>query len=320
MKDGKPVWYAEVYKKGMRKGKTFCNRTMAQQWALSTEESLSGGVVSGRTLGDAMEKFARDISPLRKGERWEQVRLKKMRRDPIASTMLDDLTTDRLQEWVDDQCVRVSPSTANRDLTVLVSVLKTARLQWKWMHGQPYKDIRRPKDPAPRDRRISQDEIEKVLKALDYDEKVPVATTRQQIAVAFLLALETAMRQGELWGLEWRRVHLKERYVVLEDTKNGSRREVPLTKRAVELLQKMKGEDKVFTACAQASMEALFRKSVKLTKIRNLRFHDARHEAITRLARKVDVLDLARIVGHRDLRSLQIYYNPTASEIACRLD
>lgn len=320
---GKNVsWYAEVCAKGVRRGKSFPTKNEALQWALSTEQSLGkhGGIVSKRTLGEAMEKYAREISPQKKGARWEAIRLKKIGRDKIASTMLSMLTSDLLQEWVDAQCKILSPSSVNRDFTVLASVLKAARLQWKWMVDQPTKDVRRPKDPPARDRRITEKEIFLIMKALQYEGGKP-ETMRQQIAIAFLLALETAMRQGEIWGLEWRCVHLKERYITLEVTKNGTRRDVPLSKRAVELLELMpKTGEKVFTGCSQAVLEATFRRSVKLAGIENLHFHDARHEAITRLARKVDVLDLARMVGHRDLRSLQSYYNATAAEIAGRLD
>jgi len=63
----------------------------------------------------------------------------------------------------------------------------------------------------------------------------------------------------------------------------------------------------------------LFRAARDPLPIENLCFHDTRHEAITRLARKLEILDLARTIGHKDLRSLMIYYNATASEIAGRL-
>ncbi len=320
---GKVSWYAEVHARGTRRGKSFATRNEAIQWALSTEQSLGkhGGIVVGRTLGDAMERYAREISPTKKGGRWEIIRLKKIGRDKIAHCLLHNLTSDRLQEWVDAQCKLLNPSTVLRDFTVLHSVLKTARIQWKWMTGEPVKDVRKPKDAPPRDRTIAAGEIKRILKALEYEEGGEIKSMRQQIAVAFLLALETAMRQGEIWGLEWRRVHLKERYVTLDVTKNGTKRDVPLSKRAGELLRRMPHSgERVFSAGTQAVMEATFRRAVKLAGIEDLHFHDTRHTAITQLARKVDVLDLARMVGHKDLRSLQIYYNPSASDIAKRLD
>ena len=146
-------------------------------------------------------------------------------------------------------------------------------------------------------------------------------TASHELAVCFLLALETAMRQGELWNLDWMYVHLNRRHVTLTDTKNGTRRDVPLSKRAVELFGKLspKRNGPVFHS-KQSSADMLFRRAVKRSGIEDLKFHDSRHEALTRLAQKVVVLDLARMTGHKDPRSLMIYYNATAEVIAARLD
>ena len=67
-------------------------------------------------------------------------------------------------------------------------------------------------------------------------------------------------------------------------------------------------------------MDALFRKYRDKAGIDNLHFHDTRHEAVTRLAKKLDVLDLARMIGHRNLKTLMVYYNATAEELAQKLD
>ncbi len=101
---------------------------------------------------------------------------------------------------------------------------------------------------------------------------------------------------------------LKERYVSLGDTKNNDRRNVPFSKRAVELLEFIYPE---MIDVPKGSVTTLFRKAVIKAGIENLRFHDSRHEAIT---------NLARMIGHRDPKSLMIYYNATATEIASRLD
>ena len=107
----------------------------------------------------------------------------------------------------------------------------------------------------------------------------------------------------------------------LTDEQAAKKRHVPLSKRAVELLELMKGIDShnVFTV-KDASFDTLWRKLRDKCEIEDLHFHDSRHEACTRLARKLEVLDLARMIGHKDLRSLMVYYNATASEIANRLD
>lgn len=125
------------------------------------------------------------------------------------------------------------------------------------------------------------------------------------------------MRDSEMLGLRWADVHLKEQYVTLPRTKNGDQRDVPLSKRAVALLESMKGVDKVtvFTVTS-ASRDALFRKARDACKVQGLHFHDSRATALTRLSRKLDVLELARMVGHRDLKSLMVYYRKSATDIA----
>ena len=129
------------------------------------------------------------------------------------------------------------------------------------------------------------------------------------------------MRQGEIWQLQWQDVYLKKRFVRLHETKNGTKRDVPLSKEAVRLLTLLNPEQegKVFKS-NQESSGVIFRRALQLAGIKALTFHDTRHEAITRLAQKVQVLDLARIIGHLDVRSLLTYYNSSAEEIAERLD
>ena len=146
------------------------------------------------------------------------------------------------------------------------------------------------------------------------------------MAVVFLFALETAMRVGEIIGLTWDSVSYEGRFVTIPKSKNGDTRQVPLSSRAVELLKKLEGIDKerCFTVDSR-SMDTLFRKartraSKTIPDILTLHFHDTRHEAITTLAKKLTVIQLARMVGHRDLKSLMIYYNETATELASLLN
>jgi integrase len=125
------------------------------------------------------------------------------------------------------------------------------------------------------------------------------------------------MRKGELLGLEWSQIAGQVAW--LSKTKNGDARAVSLSRRAIEILDSQRGQAKVFTV-DPATADTLFRKAVKAAGIENLHFHDSRSEAITRLSKKLDVLELARQVGHRDLKSLLIYYAPSAADMARKLD
>ena len=130
---------------------------------------------------------------------------------------------------------------------------------------QSYPGRGTPKNPPPRDWCISEVEIEWILLALEYQEETATETQRQEIAVAFLLALETAMRQGELWSLRWEAVHLQERFLHLTETKNGTERDVPLSSRAVVLLKKLspRAKGRVF-AFNQKSSGTIFCRALVL--------------------------------------------------------
>lgn len=313
-------WIAQVRSKAFSGSKRFLTKHEAQEWAFEMERRAGkyGKLQTSYTLGDAMQKFSEEISPTHKGERWEQVRLQKLMRDQIANIMLSKLTTQDLQNWIDRQTI--APGSIRRELNLIQSVLKHCRNPWRWMHEDVTKDLIKPALPKHRNRRVWPEEEASIIRALGYDENLPVRTNRQKLAVAFLFALETGMRQGEIWKMEWDHLNLEERYVVLLDTKNGTSREVPLSSRAVTLLEKLSPKiGRVFKS-KQESSSAEFRKAVKKCSIENLRFHDTRHEACTRLSKKYNVAQLAKVIGHNDLNSLQIYFNPTGAELAQLLD
>ena len=310
---------AEVRKYGQQKSKTFDTKIQAMTWAVETEQSLDPqGLVKGKTLGDLFTRYRDEISPSKKSYRSEYNRLNKLFRDPLAQMLLVDIRQHHFDEWILQSLKSLKSSSVNRDLNLLSSVFEQGK-RWRYTGNNPVRGIKRPKNPFPRDRRISDEEITAILRALNFDGHT-VIETRHIIAIAFLFALETAMRQGEIWGLTWQDVYLDKCFVRLHDTKNGSTRDVPLSKEAVRLLELLpRTAGKKIFSTNQTSSAVIFRRALVLANIKELTFHDTRHEALTRLARKLEVLDLARMVGHRDPRSLMIYYNATAEEIAQRL-
>jgi len=314
------TWLAEVRKFGQYKSKTFTTKLQAQSWAVEMEQTLTpDAIVSGKTLGDAFRRYQKEVSPGKKGWRYENLRLNKFCRQDFAAYSLNDIRPVHIYQWVDQELKRIKSSSVNRDLNLISSVFEQCK-RWQWCDSNPVRGIKRPRNPRHRDRRISDEEVERIIDALGFDGET-VKSQRHETAIAFLLALTTGMRQGEIWSLDWGVIYLERRFLRLQDSKNGDRRDVPLSREAIRLLKLLKprAHGRVFSY-NQKSSATVFRRLVKMAGIEDLRFHDARHEAITRMARKVDMLDLARAIGHRDPRSLMIYYNPTAEEIAGRLD
>jgi integrase len=305
---------------------TFATKAQAAAWAMEMEAGARGvGGLPPRTVHEALTRYAEEVSETKRGKRWEQVRLKALQRE-LPNKPLHALTADDLGKWRDgrlagtEQRKKAAGSSINREMNLLASVFETARIEWKWVRENPIRDVRRPPNPQPRKRLMTDRERDQLCLALGLDDG-PVTTLMQEIAVAMLVALETGMRSTEITGLEWPRVHLKQRFVELPKTKNGDARDVPLSTKAVELIERMKGRDpvRVFTV-DPGTRDVLFRRARERCKIEGLTFHDTRATACTRLARKVDVLTLAKIIGHRDPRSLMVYYRESAASIATRLD
>lgn len=323
------IWRVQVAIKGVRKSSTFTTKAEAAAWAAETETEIrragNTDTPPQKTLTEAAARYISEVSLHKRGYRWERIRLAALERHSVngielGAMYLSDITPEILGAWRDQRMSglkKVLGSTINRDLNLLSHVFTTARREWKWITESPTTDVRRPKDSAHRDRRITDDEIERLCLALGFDE-ARVETKSGASAIAFLFAIETAMRAGEICGLT--ADDITGQVAHLPKTKNGRKRDVPLSKRALELLTYLPDHGATIFTISTSSLDALFRKARGRACVENLTFHDSRHEAITRLAKKISVLDLARMVGHTDLNELQTYYNETAADIATKLD
>lgn len=329
-------WRVQVAIKGVRESKVFSTKAEAAAWAAKREteirEGASTGIQRWRTLDEAFRRYEREVSSHKRGKRQEGLRLAAIGRTVIDGTALNemrlvDVTSDVLGKWRDHRLTvdQVKGSSVNRDLNLLSHVFSSAVREWKWLAASPTTDVRRPKDPPSRDRLYSDDEIERLCFALGFDTgQLALATTGyQRVAVAFLFAIETAMRAGEICSLTSADIVGRTARLRAEATKTAMKRDVPLSRRAMELLALLPEveEGQPLFQMTSATLDALFRKAKERAGIEGATFHDTRHLAITRLAKKFpNVLDLARMTGHKDLRKLQIYYNETAEKMADLLD
>lgn len=309
-------WRAEIYKDGRRESNTLPTKAQAVKWALMREAELTGARLPENTVKDALRRYANEVAPKHKGVQWELARLGLIERDPIALVRLPALRPIHLAEWRERRLSQVSGASVRREMNLLQSVFKSCRKDWGWLDSDPIKDVDRPPAPASRKRRVPQEEIDRLTLALGYDGGAP-ETAQHRVALCFLFALETAMRAGEILGMKWSDVSAKS--VTLPKTKNGDVRRVPMSARAREIIGLLPQDaDSVFNL-DPGSRDTLFRRARDAAQIENLHFHDSRAEAIWRLSKKLDVMELARVIGHRDLKSLLIYYQTDADELADRL-
>lgn len=311
---------AQVYVKGVRDSKLFTTRRAAVDWANQRELDLKDTrpLGSKHTLLDAFHKYSKEISPKKRGERWEIIRLKAFEGYLLPlDKAISDVSSSDIALFRDSRLRAVSVGSVLREMTMLTSVFEAARRDWGWISINPCKDVRKPPRPNHRERTIQWHEIRALLRTMKYSPGLPKNKV-QAMANCFLLALATGMRAGELCSLTWSNVF--DDHVYLPATKNGMARQVPLSTKARSIINNMRGwrEDSVFGFNTE-QLSSLFRKYRTMAGLSGFTFHDSRHSAATMLAKKVDALTLCKIMGWRDPKFALVYYNPTASDIAARL-
>lgn len=150
---------------------------------------------------------------------------------------------------------------------------------------------------------------------------------------SFLIALHTGMRQGEQYSLEWDEIDLERKRIFLDNTKNGSNREVPMNKTCLQAFQELhdrrpEGMKWVFLAAfRKKKKERLlnprqwFDQAVSTAKIHNFHWHDLRHTFCSRLVMAgVDLLTVSRLAGHSSVAVTQRYAHLSPKHLADAVD
>ena len=336
------TWRVQIEIGGVRDSGTFDTKREADDWnarrriELKSEDKAGPG--ANKTLLDTLRRYAEEVTPKKRGNAKEAIRLNafedvdKHKHLPLKKR-IQAVTSDDIGKWRDHRLSVNARGSVLRDLGLLSSVLTTARKEWKWIKANPVQDVSRPTNPDHREVLISGPEIRKMLRQLGY-KRGEVRSVSQAIAQAFLLALFTGMRAGEICGMTWDRVrrdhlillsleqaiHDAKGKEVVGTTKTGKRREVPLSPGAQKIIKRMKGWDaeSVFGVQSQ-TLDTLFRRSRVRGGMAGFTFHDSRHTACTHLAQKIEVLDLCKMMGWTKTTQALTYYNPKVSDIARRL-
>lgn len=336
-KRGDLQWEVRVRKKGHPvQSKTFSTKAEAEAWAAVIESEMARGVFVSRaeaertTLAECLGRYGREITPHKKGAAHEAYKLGIILKHKLCLRFMAGIRGADLAQYRDDRLKEVGGATVSRELALLSNLFNVARREWGMENlSNPVEVVRKPKPAKSRDRRLQPGELEAIL----------ASSESPQLSAIILLALETAMRRAELAGVLWRNVHLKERYLVLPDTKNGERRTVPLSTRAVTLLEKLPRniDGRVFSMRADSITQAFERardralaahlaerkeigKKPVTSFLTDLRFHDLRHEAASRFFEKgLGIMEAAAITGHKDLRMLKRYTHLKAEDLAKKL-
>ncbi|WP_347556507.1 site-specific integrase [Robbsia sp. KACC 23696] len=328
-----------------RKGFPFLSRTFrvfsdAETWAAEQESAIDervsaavdvehrqriaeGSAPKYRIFADLIRRYLNEVTSGKRSVDTESDRINGILKHSLAACPIAGLTRQRVAQWRDERLSKVSGSTVNRDINLLRHVIAVAMSEWgvPFEHN-PFDNLRSPKNSRPRDRRLHYGEETVLLQAC-------AGSNSKFLSPVVELAIETAMRQGELVSLQWSLIDFTQPYAKLPVTKNGDARIVPLSSRALAILAKLKlaasdsleKSDNVFPGVTAEAVKRAFIRTRKRAGILDLRFHDLRREATSRLFEKgMTVPEVAAITGHKTWSVLRRYTHLRARDLARRLD
>ena len=301
--------------------KTFNKKSHALAWARETEIQIEKGLLTKGydkaedNLIAVLERYLSEITPNKRSHDSEAWRLKKLMRDPIAATKFGYLKPSHLIKYRNKRLKEVSGSTVKKELSLISDVFETAIKEWDLpINGNPVSKITLPKENKARDRRLENDEEERLL--------LSCSQSKNPYLLPFVIvATETTMRRGELLQLERQHLNLNNRTAYLPMTKNGDSRTVPLSTRAIDTLNKIPIHisGKVFPL-SETALRGLWNRACRRAGINDLHLHDLRHEGTSRLFELgLNIMEVSTITGHKDLKMLKRYTHLKAEDLALKL-
>ena len=320
-------WQARVHRQGAAAPvvKTFITKAAAIKWARNVESQLDLEVFAPKQvmprLKTVVERYVAEVTLTKKGESQERYRATQLMKTKLADLFMDKITGEVVAKYRDQRLTQVSNNTVRLELAFLSVVFEQSRKEWGLGVSNPVRQIRIPKPGKPRTRRLEAGEEEALLTSC-------AASGAHYLHSFVVLAIETGMRFGELSGVLWKYVDMDKRTIHLPDTKNGETRTVPLSTRALAAIQILPRSisGRLFTA-KPGSIRSAFLIAVQKARacspegmLQNLRFHDLRHEAVTRLFEKgLNPIEVGMVSGHKTLSMLQRYTHLRSEELVAKL-
>lgn len=301
--------------------RTFPSHAEAVAWAskedarrTSSRPAGTIGDLKRTTLRDILERYLAEVSPRNRGHEIECYQLAKVLRAPLAEMNLQKLSANAIAMYRDERLKEVSAGTVCRELHHIQHAITIAMREWGYhLEENPAAKVKKPKLNNARNRRVSQNEIDRFVAEL-------AEIDRQDVIAVIQFAVETGMRRGEILSLEWRYVDLKRRTAHLPRTKNGHARTVPLTNGAIAVLQRQPRKNSLVFAVSSDALKMCWRRIMAKTGIKDLHFHDLRHEAVSRFFEMgLSMPEVALISGHRDPRMLMRYTHLVPYQLAKKL-
>ncbi|MBD3610958.1 MAG: site-specific integrase [Hydrogenovibrio crunogenus] len=275
-------------------------------------------------LKTGLNRYQKSISILKKGYEQEKFRISQLCKSDLGEMKVRDIKSHHIADYRDNRLQQtniktgkpISSSTVRLEMSLLSNFFEIGRIEWGIVNENPVKNVRKPKPTPGRTRRLSPREESLIVRYCNNYKN-------EELYCIIILALETAMRQGEILSLRWEHINLQKRIAHLPTTKNGSTRDIPLSVKAKDILLSLdvNTTGKVFSY-SSAGFKTTWRVMVKKLNIEDLKFHDLRHEAVSRLFEKstLDMMEVAAISGHKSLSMLKRYTHLKAQKLVKKLD
>ena len=317
----KNKWQAQIRRKGHKSiSKSFQYLKDAKRWARSMERKLDNGsssidptVLKATSLADILIRYRDTVTTKKKGKRTETYWINVILNHRIAKLPLSEVKPETFATFRDERLASVKPSSVCRELCVYQHAFQIAMDEWGIpLKVNPLLKVKKPSFNNHRNRRISNEEQEMLLS---------YCTNRgfKELANVIILAIETGMRRGEILRVSKCHYNEHDRTLLIPITKNGYARTIPLTSTADSIIQNIGKSELIYSKSTEGFMSA-WQRLIKRTGIVDLRFHDLRHEAISRFFEMgLSVPEVALISGHRDYRMLQRYTHLKPEEVGLKL-
>jgi integrase len=225
----------------------------------------------------------------------------------FRDTVLADITTESVSDYMDERLKKVKPATVYQELALMRRMFNVARRQWKWTKENPVADLSfSVGNKNARDRWLTHTEEKRLLDA---------ATNPWWLRDCLMVALHTGMRRGEILNLKWVDVDFLRMTVTVVKSKNGEKRTIPMSKTLYRTLKGIKVVDlagRVFPI-SRSSLRQAFIKTIAKTRIEDFHFHDLRHTFATRLVQNgADLYKVKELLGHKSISVTMRYahHNP----------
>ena len=314
-------YHAQIRKTGYNAlTKSFSSLTTAKRWASATEADMERNlhvfIPDNTTIGELLDRYEKEISPLHKSHQVEKYRLQTLR-EHLGDKRVSALLPSVVCKYRDQRLKAISPASLKRELTILSSVLNIAVKEWGInLQSNPVSMVSLPKIARGRDRRLEPGEEEQLL------------SSSGELKRLIILALETGMRRGEILNIKKSHIDFTRQTLLIPLTKTDTPRTIPLSSKAIAVLrEQLRGSEKVISIGVTTlftykprSLSGAFLRLCRRHKLEKLHFHDLRHEATSRFfVKRLNPVEVATVTGHKNTRMLMRYTHLRAEDLVKRL-